>query len=104
MGDGVHENVLISAAVTTAATKIEFTLDNHDFKGANLPGLKCSGLGSGDSVRLYEDINSVWQLAKTLDSTTISTAIRSLGKYAVDVSIGSGGPVSCELNTSKTVA
>jgi len=103
MGDGVHELVLIDAASGTDATKIEFTLDNHDFRGSSLPGLKCRGLGSGDSVKLYEDINSGWQLAKTLDSATISTAIRSLGKYAVDVTIGTG-PVSCELNTSKSLA
>ena len=92
--------VLIANAVATNSTKVEFTLSDSDFKGSSLPSVKCRGLGSGDSVRIFEYINGDWQLGKTLDSTTISTTISSSGKYAVDVIIATG-PVDCELNTSR---
>lgn len=94
--------VLINAAVATDATKQEFVLDSGQFQGSSLPAIKTTGLGAGDSVRIFENINGTWQLGTTLDSTTISTVIRSAGIYAVDIIMATAGPATVQLDAVYT--
>jgi hypothetical protein len=93
--------VLIANAVATNATKVQFELVDSDFKGAQLPSVKTRGLGTGDSVKIYEYVNADWELGKTLDESTKSTTIRSPGLYAVDITMATAGPAHCELSTSR---
>jgi hypothetical protein len=91
---------LIDGAVADVTTKAEFRLDNDDFRDNTLPAVKTRGCGSGDSVTIHEKVNGDWQAAATLDSTTTSQVIRSIGDYAVTAVVASGGPVSVDLNTT----
>jgi hypothetical protein len=92
--------VLINAATATAATKIKFQLRNEHFHTNTIPAVKTTGLGSGDSVRIFEEINGAWQLGYTLDTDTLSTAIRSVGTYSVDIIMATAGPASVILDSA----
>ena len=98
------KRVLIDAAVATDATKIQFTLTKDDFFGSSLPVLRSRGLGTGDSVAIYEQVNGGWQdSGNVLDDTTVSLAIYSLGTYSVDITMATAGPASVEVQTSGTI-
>ena len=91
--------VLIDSAISTDATKVGFRLSEKDFR-AGKPALKSRGLGSGDSVKIYERVNGGTQdTGLALDDTTTSRAIESVGDYAVDVTMVTGGPASVVLET-----
>lgn len=95
--------VLIDAAVATNATKVQFNLKPRDFEGGSKPALKSRGLGSGDSVKIYEWVNGGFQDTGTaLNSTTTSIAIESLGSYAVDITMSTAGPASVLLERSRS--
>ena len=90
----MRRTVLIDSAISTDATKVGFRLNEKDFR-AGKPALKSRGLGSGDSVKIYERVNGGLQdTGLALDDTTTSRAIESVGDYAVDVTMATGGPAS----------
>ena len=90
---------LINAITATDSTKQTFGLSPKDFQGA-FPALKSSGLGSGDSVRIWELVNGDWQdTGVVLDSDTTSRLVEAPGFYAVDAVMGTSGPVSCDLTS-----
>lgn len=95
----IRARLLIDGAEASDATKVEFSLDDLDFDGNSLPCVKTVGLGSGDSVNIYEKINGAWQLGCTLDADSLSEVILSVGEYAVDIVMATAGPVSCLLNS-----
>lgn len=95
--------VLLDAITASAATKIPFALTRKGFAGSSLPALKSSGLGSGDSILIWEWINGAWaDSGVTLTSTVGERAriIGSPGTYAVTAVLATAGPVSCVLTTS----
>lgn len=90
---------LIDGITATDATKKTFSLSPRDFQGA-FPALKSSGLGSGDSIRIWEWVNGAWaNTGVVLDSSTTSRLIEAPGTYAVDAVLATAGPVSCDLNS-----
>ncbi len=96
--------VLIDGADSTDSTKVPFTIDKAHFVGNSVPGLKARGLGTGDSVRVFEWINGAWgPVATTLDEDTTSRPILSVGRYAVDIVMATSGPASCQLDTTNEV-
>jgi hypothetical protein len=93
---------LLDGITSTAATKVPFTLSSRDFVFNSTPMLKSSGLGSGDSVLIWEWVNGAWHdTGVTLVSTQTSRIVDGTGKYAVTAALSTSGPVSCELNTSR---
>lgn len=92
--------LLIDAATATDATKIEFTLNQENFK-AGIPALKSSGLGSGDSIDIYEWVNGVWtDSGSSLVVGTRSLSLSALGTYSVDITMATVGPISCIIEAS----
>ncbi len=91
--------VLIKDAIVTNATKVLFELYDYNFRGA-FPSIKTTGLGTGDSVRIFEDIDDDWEVGKILDENIKSTVIRSIGPYAVDIIMVTAGPVTVKLDRS----
>lgn len=92
--------ILIDGATASDATKQVFILGLRHFTNNSVPAIKTAGLGTGDSVIIYESVNDVWQAAQTLDESTTSTIIRSVGKYAVDITMATAGPASVGLDAS----
>ena len=94
--------VLINGATSTDATKVRFNLNKMDFKNNSMPALKSRGLGTGDSVRIWEYVNGGWQnTGVVLDETTTSRVIEAEGIYAVDIVMATAGPASCQLDSSR---
>lgn len=79
------KKLLINAASVTTATKIPFTLNADDFEGE--PVLRTRGMITGDTVGIFERVAGDWISSGSLTSTTTSTVLKSLGSYAVDVTI-----------------
>ena len=95
--------VLLNEITATAATKVPFYLTMKDFAGNSLPALKASGLGTGDSILIWEWINGAWSdSGATLTSAAEdhSKPILTPGRYAVTAVLLTAGPVSCELNSA----
>jgi hypothetical protein len=96
--------LLIDGITATDATKQEFVLTAQDFQGNSLPALKSSGLGTGDTIRIWEFVDGGWQdTGKVLDDGTASESslnISTYGRYSVDAVLATSGPVSCELHSS----
>lgn len=95
--------VLLNAITATAATKVPFSLTNRDFQGNSLPALKASGLGEGDSILIWEEVNGDWSdtgVTLTGAANQRSKTIPSPGRYAVTAVMATAGPVSCVLTTS----
>jgi len=95
--------LLIDGITSTDSVKRTFDLTGKDFAGSSLPALKASGLGAGDTVRIWEYIDAAWQnTGVTLSNAAGETSktIGSVGNYAVDAVMGTSGPVSCDLNSS----
>lgn len=95
--------ILIDSITATDSTKQTFHLTARDFAANTLPSLKSRGLGTGDTIRIWEYVDSDWSdTGQVLDDTTNatrSTTIASPGYYAVDAVLATAGPVSCDLNT-----
>jgi hypothetical protein len=92
--------ILLDAVTATDATKVEFSLNGKNFRGSSLPELKATTMVAGDSISVFEDVNGVWELRTTLDETTRSTSITSIGRYAISVIVVAVGPISLKLSTS----
>jgi hypothetical protein len=93
---------LLDGITATAATKEDFTLNSRDFQENSVPMLKASGLGSGDSILIWEWVNEAWtDTGVTLESDQTSRIVDGLGKYAVTAILATAGPVSCDINTSR---
>jgi hypothetical protein len=94
--------LLLDGITATAATKVDFTLDSKDFVFNSIPMLKSSGLGSGDSILIWEWVNGAWHdTGVVLESTQTSRIVDGVGKYAVTAVLATAGPVSCELISSQ---
>lgn len=92
---------LINSITATDATKQEFRLTKKDFIGGSYPTLKSRGLGTGDTVRIWEWVNDDWRdTAVTLADDQTSRIVDGPGIYAVDAVLATAGPVSCDLNSS----
>ena len=94
-------NPLLDSITATAATKIPFTLANRDFAGNSTPMLKSSGLGTGDTVLIWERIDGAWHdTGVTLSPSVTSRIVQGVGTYAVTAVMATAGPVSCEIQSS----
>ena len=92
---------LIDAITATDSTKREFHLTKKDFIGGSYPTLKSRGLGTGDTIRIWENVNDYWQdTTVTLADDQTSRIVDGPGYYAVDAVLATSGPVSCDLNTT----
>ena len=92
---------LLSGITATAATKVDFTLTSSDFTHNSVPMLKSSGLGTGDSISIWEWVDSAWtDTGVTLEGDQTSRIVDGVGKYAVTAVLATVGPVSCEIITS----
>ena len=96
--------LLIDGATGTDATKQTFRVDKAHFVGNCVPGLKSRGLGTGDSIRVFEWVDGAWgPVATTLTPETPSRPILSVGLYAVDAVMATSGPVSCQLDAPNQI-
>ena len=98
--ENMRRQTLIDAITATDASKKTFQITENDFQYGGEPGVKSSGLGTGDSVTIWEQVNGTWQAAKILDENTTSSVIKSVGSYAVTATLATGGPVSVQLDTT----
>lgn len=91
--------LLINAATSTAPAKQTYELMAGDFFGG-VPALKAYGLGSGDSVLLWESINGKMQnTGIVLDSDTTSRLVQAIGQYAITLVMSTSGPVTVILSS-----
>lgn len=96
--------LLIDGVTATDSTKRVFTLTRKHYLGAAVPGLKSRGLGTGDSIRIFEWVDDDWQnTGVTLDPDTTSRPILATGRYAVDAVLATSGPVSCQIDAVNQV-
>lgn len=94
-------NPLLDGITSTAATKVPFFLTNRDFAGNSTPMLKSSGLGSGDTILIWEYIDGAFHdTGVTLAPDQTSRVVDGVGNYAVTAVLATAGPVSCEIQTS----
>jgi len=90
---------LIDAVAATDATKRVFTLSVKSFKNGSTPALRSTGCGVGDDIILWVYVAAGWvSLGSVLDDVTKTYAISTMGEYAVTTTMGTVGPVSCELH------
>ena len=90
---------LIAAVAATDATKRIFTLGPKQFKDGSTPALRSTGCGVGDDIILWVYVAAGWvSLGSVLDDATETYAISTMGEYAVTTTMGTVGPVSCELH------
>lgn len=90
---------LIAAVAATDATKRVFTLSAKNFKDGSTPALRSTGCGVGDDIILWVYVAGGWvSLGSVLDDVTETYAISTMGEYAVTTTMGTVGPVSCELH------
>jgi hypothetical protein len=93
---------LIAAVAATDAVKRTFTLGNEQFKNGSTPALRSTGCGVGDDIILWVWVAAGWvSLGSVLDEVTETYAISTMGEYAVTTTMGTVGPVSCELHCYK---
>lgn len=91
---------LIDSITATDATKQRFDLTKKDFLGGAVAMLKSRGLGTGDTIRIFEFVNEEYQdTGVTLADDQTSRIVDGVGQYAVDAVLATSGPVSCDLNT-----
>ena len=94
-------NLLLDGITATAATKVPFNLTNRDFAGNSIPMLKSRGLGTGDTILIWEWVDGAWQdTTVTLADDQTSRVVDGVGNYAVTSVMATAGPVSCELTSS----
>ncbi len=100
-----NQILLLDAITATAATKIPFVLTNRDFAGNSTPKLRSRGLGSGDTILIWEFVNDDWQdTGVTLSSSQTSRLVESTGAHAVTAVLATSGPVSVEITSSARAA
>ena len=97
----MRTKLLIDGATATNATKVRFDLQKTDFEHGDLPTIKSRGLGSGDSVKIYELVNDDWQdSGQSLSDSQTSLAMRAVGSYSVDITMATAGPASVAVQSS----
>lgn len=96
-----NKKLLLDGVTSSDATKVPFELTLQDFQGGSLPALKQRGYGAGDSSTIFEWTNGAWQdSGLVVDDSVITLVIRSIGKYAIDITLAAAGPVSLELQST----
>ncbi len=93
--------LLIDGITSTDATKRLYTLTNRDFAGSSTPMLKASGLGTGDTILLWEEVaGTLSDSGVTLSPSVKERIVNGTGNYAVTAVLATAGPVSVDLTTS----